>query len=305
MDAGLPSSGAQVKTLGLRAAFAAVGALSLALGSGGVPQLGSPIQAATPPPLTGPIVTPPPLSATATPSPSGRLIRYSGQLLDYRKSFVFFTTGDGFRVASDLKVDDQNGKPTALRPATRLYARAAFDTGNGSVVELALSKTPLPNEAKYEDVKRFAIALSTPFPNPDLKGGDGFTGKPVLVVFTVQVPPKTPFGDTIYLATDVSGWSATAIRMDRIDALHYRVAKDFASGTKFDYRYTRGSWRSAERGQDGLEVAPRHFSVGNADVQAVDNVVYHWGDEDQTAPNLGNGIPSPFNPLPFNTPPHK
>jgi len=43
-----------------------------------------------------------------------------------------------------------------------------------------------------------------------LKGGDGFTGKPVLVVFTVQVPPKTPFGDTIYLATDVSGWSATA-----------------------------------------------------------------------------------------------
>ena len=290
----------------VRTSFAAIGALAIVLGTGGVPRLGSATQAATPPPLTGPIVTPPPLSATATPSPSGRLIRYSGQLLDYRKGYVFFTTGDGFRVANNLKVDDPDGKATALQPATLLYARAAFDTGNGAVVELALSKSPLPQEAKYEQIKGFAVALSTANPNPELRGGEGLTGRPVLVVFTVQVPPKTPFSDSVYIATDVSGWSATAIKMNRVDDLHYRISQDFASGTKFLWRVTRGSWRSAERGQDGLEVAPHQFSVGNADVQRVDYTVYHWGDEDQSAPGLGNGpIPTPFQPLPFNTPPHK
>jgi pullulanase len=126
----------------------------------------------------------------------------------------------------------------------------------------------------------------------------------VLVTFTVQVPPRTPFGDTVYLATDISGWSATAIRMDRIDALHYRVTQTFKSGTHFLYRYTRGSWQSAERGQNGLEVPPREFLVRNADTQSVTNVVYHWGDEDPTAPDLGNAIPTPFQPIPFKTPSH-
>jgi hypothetical protein len=221
----------------IRTWFAAVGALAVVLGMGVVPRLGSPTQAATPPPLTGPIVTPPPLSATATPSPSGRLIRYSGQLLDYRKGYVFFTTGDGFRVAGDLKIDDPDGKATPLQPATLLYARAAFDTGNGAVVELALSKSPLPNEAKYEDIKKFIVVLSPTSRNPDLTGGEGLNGRPVLVIFTVQVPPKTPFSDSVYIATDVSGWSATAIKMNRVDSLHYRISQDFASGTKFLARY--------------------------------------------------------------------
>jgi hypothetical protein len=285
--------------------FGMLGFLALLLGASGTAPFGVATQAATPVPLEGPVVTPPPLSATATPAPSGRLIRYSGQLLDYRKGFAFFTTGDGFRVDSKVKIDDAAGGTTSLVPATRVYARAAFDTGNGAIVELALSKRPLPNEAKYEDIKGFAVAISTPGPNPDLHGGEGLTGRSVLVVFTVQVPPKTPFTDSVYIGTDISGWSATAIRMDRIDALHYRVSQSYASGTKFDYRYTRGSWQSAERGQDGLEVPPRHFNVRESDTLNENDTVYHWGDENQNAPNLGSGIPTPFQPLPFNTPPHK
>jgi hypothetical protein len=264
--------------------FTLIIVLALALAAGGMPPLGNAGQAATPP---------------------GHLLRFSGQLLDYRKGYVYFTTGDGFRVDPKVKIDNPNGGATTLEPATRIFARAAFDTGNGAVVELALSKTQLPTEASYEAIKPFAVSLSTTAPNPDLHGGEGFSGRQVLVVFTVQVPSKTPFGDSIYIATDVSGWSATAIRMDRIDALHYRVSQDFASGTHFLYRYTRGSWRSAERGQDGLEVPPRQFTVRDADTLSVSDVVYHWGDEDQSQPNLGSTIPTPFNPLPFNTPPHK
>jgi hypothetical protein len=250
--------------------------------------------------------TPPPLEATATPSPSGKIVRFAGQILDKRAGFVFFTTGDAFRLDPALKiVDAAKGGPTTLQPVTRIYARAAFDTGTGDVVELALSSRRLPDEAAYDDVKKFAVALSTPYANPDLKGGEGFSGKSVLVVFTVEVPPKTPFTDEVYIATDVSGWSATAIRMDRVDALHYRVTRDFNSGTKFLYRYTLGSWQSAERGPGGIETKPRVFQVRNADIQSKNDVVDNWGDSDQFAPDLNGVLPTPFNPVPIVTPPRR
>ncbi|MBC5800356.1 MAG: hypothetical protein GIX03_05155 [Candidatus Eremiobacteraeota bacterium] len=250
--------------------------------------------------------TPPPLTATATPSPSGQVVQWSGQILDDRGGFVFFTTGDGFRLAPAVKIDDaKSGGATTLAPVTRVYARAGFDTGNGAVVELALSKSPLPNAASYADIKKYAVALSPPKPNPDLLArGEGFSGRVVLVTFTVEVPPRTPFNDPVYLATDVSGWSATAIRMDRVDALHYRVSQNYASGTTFLYRYTRGSWRSSERNQAGQEPRPHKLVVPNVDVEPVRDTVYAWGDQDELAPDLGQTIPTPFNPIPFVTPPH-
>ncbi len=250
--------------------------------------------------------TPPPLTATATPRPAGTLVKYSGQLLDDRSGFAFFTTGDAFKLAPDVKVDDaKTGGPTTIVAQTRTYARATFDSSTGTIVELSLAKSKLPDEASYDAIKKFVVALSTPYANPDLAGhNEGIDGKPVLVTFQVEVPPKTPFDDPVYIATDKSGWSATALRMDRIDALHYRLTMPLASGTSFLYRYTRGSWSSAERGQNGLEVPPRKFFVRNADVRLQPDVVYAWGDSNEFAPDLGQAIPTPFNAVPFNLPPH-
>jgi hypothetical protein len=249
--------------------------------------------------------TPPPLTATATPHPVGTLLRYAGQILDYRRGFVFFTTGDGYRVADNVTIDAANGKgKTTLQPTTRVYALATFDGASGQVIELGLSTKPLDSEATYDDIKKFAVALSTPFANPDLGDhGQGFDGKPVLLEFTVEVPPDTAFDATVYLATDASGWSATAIRMDRVDALHYHVTRTFPSGTKLLFRYTLGSWQSAERGQNGLAVSPRSLVVRNSDVQAERDTVYHWGASDQFDPGSAQAPPTPFNPIPFNTPP--
>ena len=65
--------------------------------------------------------TPPPLGATATPLPAGQLVRFAGQILDDRAGFVFFTTGDGFRLDPNVKVDDAaSGGATALVPTTRV-----------------------------------------------------------------------------------------------------------------------------------------------------------------------------------------
>ena len=204
----------------------------------------------------------------------------SGQLLAYQDGFVFFTSGDGFRVAQNVVIHDaKTGGGTTLHPAPRLWARATFDA-SGTVTELDLSRDPLPPQGNFADVTRFAVAASSPVPNPDLLQAvatpapgqpqsvaqQHFSGRPVLVTFIVQVPPYTPFTASIYMATDQSGWNAQAIPMDRIDALHYQITRRFNSGTIFRYLYNRGSLQTQEVAQNGLARTP---TSGNRKTSAV------------------------------------
>ncbi len=239
-------------------------------------------------------------------------ITVTGQLLDYERGYIFFTTGDGFRIASNAQITDYaTGRPTKLLPAPRIYARATFD-GAGNVTRLDLSRNYLADAGDFAAAHRFAIALSTPAPNPDLiahnpAGVKGYyrapNGQPVVVTFVVQVPPTTSLTDNVYITTDGSGFNPMEIRMDRIDALHFRVTRNLNSGTILHYLYTRGSLVSAERSENGLERTPRALTINNLDVKAITDTVYHWGDE------TGSGVllipqtqPTPYNPSPFVTP---
>jgi hypothetical protein len=243
----------------------------------------------------------------------------TGQLLAYQDGFVFFTTGDGFRVAHDIVIRDaKTGSTTSIKPAPRVWARATFDA-SGTVTELDLSRSPLPPQGSLDDVQRFAVAISSPAPNPDLlayaptPGPDQtplptqhFSGRPVLVTFIVQVPPITPFTSSVYISTDQSGWNAQAIPMDRVDALHYQITRRYPSGTIFRYLYDRGSFQSKEVSQNGLDRAPRNFVVPDADVRVIRDTVYAWQDQggagvQQQQPQI---MPTPYNPAPFpNLPP--
>jgi hypothetical protein len=243
----------------------------------------------------------------------------TGQLLAYQGGYVFFTTGDGFRVAANVIIHDaKTGGATSIKPAPRVWARATFDTG-GTVTELDLSRTPLPPQGSFADVQRFAVALSTPVPNPDLlayaptpePGGtplptQHFSGRPVLVTFIVQVPPITPFTSNVYITTDQSGWNAQAVPMDRVDALHYEITRRYPSGTIFRYLYDRGSFQSKEVAQNGLDRTPRDFIVPDVDVRVIRDTVFAWQDQvnggvNQVQPQI---MPTPYNPAPFpNLPP--
>jgi hypothetical protein len=240
----------------------------------------------------------------------------SGQLLAYQDGFVFFTTGDGFRVAPHVTIRDAhtNG-PTNVVPAPRVWARATFDA-SGTVTELDLSRQPLPQEGSFEDVARFAVTLSTPMPNPDLIPAtpapgetaapqQHFSGRPVLVTFNAQVPPNTPFTASVYVTTDASGWNAQAIPMTRIDTLHYSITRRLNSGTIFRYLYDRGSFQSVEIAENGLQRTPRQIVVTDADVRVIHDTIYAWVDSLGGGFNQSpTGLPTPYNPAPFpNLPP--
>ncbi|HEY1654249.1 MAG TPA: hypothetical protein VGF86_03960, partial [Candidatus Tumulicola sp.] len=240
----------------------------------------------------------------------------TGQLLAYQDGFVFFTTGDGFRVAPGVLIRNAAGDgPATIPPAPRIWARVHFDP-NGTVTELDLSRKPLAPEGSFDDVARFAVALSSPLPNPDLlppspapghtlAPTQHFSGRPVLVTFTVQVPPGTPLGASVYITTDASGWNAQAIPMDRVDTLHYQITRRLGSGTIVRYLYDRGSFQSEEIAQNGLQRAPRELVVTDADVRGERDVVYAWADSvTGTNSQQTTALPTPYNPAPFpNLPP--
>jgi hypothetical protein len=249
--------------------------------------------------------TAPPAAARPSPQPAGSLLHFSGQLLDVRNGYVFFTTGDAFKASSTVRIADlETGAPTRLQPGPRIYARATLDPASGSIVELDLSKRKIAADADYQQAyakaRGFVVATSATVPAPELLHGQRLTGRPVAVTFYVQVPPTTPLTDEVYITTDASGWVANAMKMDRIDALHYRLTRTYASGTKFAYRYTRGSWTSVEVGEDGLQDDPHAFFVPEVDAKRLTDVVYRWSDQNPSQPQVGpDSIPTPFNPNPF------
>lgn len=245
-----------------------------------------------------------------SPTPAVPLLKFTGQLLQVRDGYVYFTTGDAFKIITAARITDyKTGEITTLAPSVKLYAVATLDPNSGKVTSLALSRTKLPQTAEYAQVSAYTVAASKPIAAEELVPKPGArppTGRPVAVTFFVQVPSTTPLQDTVFISTDISGWLPNAMRMDRVDALHYRLTRTFASGTKLAYRYTRGSDTSVERGEDGLESDPHQFFVPEVDARRVDNVVYRWSDERGNAPNAGPlAIPTPFNPNPFNNLPSR
>jgi hypothetical protein len=278
----------------------------------------TPIATATPVRTATPVA-----SATATPrvTPSAKVAFYSGEVLDVQHGYIFFTTGDAFRLAVNVSVTDlETGKPLKTLPATKMYAEAIFDA-TGQIIALNVANHPLPSNAAYQvAMQKYAVALSSPVPNPELnpnrpRGGPAstsripLTGKIVEVRFIVEVPPDTPLQDPVYLSTDVSGWNPQAIRMERVDALHYQVTLPLRTGTNFYYKYTRGSWQASERGRTGIEENPRHFFLGatpfgEPDTQVRNDEVFNWSDFNPAGGQaIGpNSIPTPFNPMPFGFP---
>jgi len=244
------------------------------------------------------------LAALALPTlAQSALVQFTGQLLDVRGGYVYFTSGDAFKIAPAPKLADYDtGGPTTLTPGPRVFARAVFDPATKSVIELDLSRKRLAEDASYATVAAPLTATkATTVRAPEIVGQFA-TGKEVAVAFVVTVPPTTPINAQIYISTDASGWNPQAIKLDRIDGLRYRAVRRFASGTKFAYRVTRGSWNTVEVGDDGLQAPPHEYFTKEVDAQEARVTVFAWQDNRANTPVQAaqpGAVPTPFNPNPF------
>ena len=232
----------------------------------------------------------------------GELVRFTGQLLDLRNGYVYFTSGDAFKLAAAPKIADYDtGGPTALQPRAKLFARAIIDPATNQVVELDLTTKRLAFDAAYGVVPNpLSVTKPTTVKAPEIVGIP-VTGKEVAVAFVVTVPPTTAINSSVYISTDASNWNPQAIKMDRIDGQRYRAIRRFASGTKFAFRVTRGSWNSVELGNDGLQAPPHEYYTKEVDAQEARVTVFAWTDDRANVPQAAQpgAIPTPFNPNPF------
>jgi hypothetical protein len=243
------------------------------------------------------------LFALAVPSfAQGELVRFTGQLLDVRGGYVYFTTGDAFRLAPAARIADYDtGRPTALQPRAKMFARAVLDPASKQVVELDVTSRRLAQDTAYAATAQTFSATKTVVERAPEIVGVPLTGKEVAVSFVVTVPPTTPINANVFISTDASGWNPQAIKMDRVDGQRYRAVRRFASGTKFAFRVTRGSWNSTEVGEDGLQASPHSYFTKEVDAQEARVTVYAWSDNRSGVPQGAQpgAIPTPFNPNPF------
>jgi hypothetical protein len=243
------------------------------------------------------------LVALAIPSlAQSQLVRFTGQLLDVRNGYVFFTSGDAFKLAAGAKYADYDtGQPTALQAGPKIFARAILDPATKEVVELDLTTKRLAQDATFTAAAQPLSATKVTTQRAPEIVGIPATGKEVAVAFVVTVPPTTPINARVYISTDASGWNPRAIEMDRIDGSRYRAVRRYASGTKFAFRVTRGSWNSVELGNDGLQSAPHEYYTKEVDAQEARVTVFAWSDSRGNTPQAAQpgAVPTPFNPNPF------
>jgi hypothetical protein len=248
------------------------------------------------------------IAGMALRAPAQAVTVVTAQILDYENGFVFFTTGDGFRVAQNVSTINLRSGNTET-PAAREYARVTFDAA-GTVTKLELSHSKLPPEGDLATMRRFAVALSTPAPNPDLAPHTGggsdrcasvLPGKSVSLNITIQVPVTTPINDTVYMTTDQSGWNPQAYRLDRRDALHYHTVLRLLSGTRLRVLFDRGSAQTMQAGEGGIERDPYQICIGDEDAQTfAPPPIPRWTDQlGTTSLPVPGTMPTPYNPNPF------
>jgi predicted alpha/beta superfamily hydrolase len=101
------------------------------------------------------------------------------------------------------------------------------------------------------------------------------------VTFVVQLlPAYTPLQDSLYIAGDFTGWlpgvSQYMMHKNNEGKWSITLAKQ-VSGTVINFKFTRGSWETVEKGPSGEEIGNRTFTFGSSS-SSVDVTISNWAD---------------------------
>lgn len=102
-------------------------------------------------------------------------------------------------------------------------------------------------------------------------------GREITMTVIVAIPPSTPAGSDIYLSTERSSFNPSELRMDQVDARHYRLELRLQEGGRLAFRVTRGNFRTLERDAKG-RLPPPHVITGHAGT-SFPVTVAAWADE--------------------------
>jgi predicted alpha/beta superfamily hydrolase len=94
-----------------------------------------------------------------------------------------------------------------------------------------------------------------------------------------SIPDYTPPEDTIYVAGDFNEWNPGqpefALQKNAENKWFITTIAQ-PDGTIYQYKFTRGSWETVEKGPMGEEIPNRQFTFGNGDTVHI--IIYNWRD---------------------------
>jgi len=100
------------------------------------------------------------------------------------------------------------------------------------------------------------------------------------LAFVVTVPSNTPTESTIYVAgnqTQIGGWNPGAVPLYKALNGRYAIVLSFAEGTSLEYKLTRGSWPTVEKGPAGEEISNRTYTTRSG-YERTFVIVARWAD---------------------------
>ena len=100
------------------------------------------------------------------------------------------------------------------------------------------------------------------------------------VTFVVEsLPANTPAQDNLYIAGDFSAWDPGSAKyvMHKNEQGKWSITLPAQSaGTVINYKFTRGTWATVEKGAAGEEIGNRSYTFGST-IQ-VSITIYNWAD---------------------------
>ena len=102
----------------------------------------------------------------------------------------------------------------------------------------------------------------------------------VPVTFRVGVPAGTPAGDSIYISgnlPELGPWDPGKVQLHRVGIHALATTLELPPGMAFEYKITRGSWETVEKGPGGEEIANRRLTIARAETVQV--AVSKWRDQ--------------------------
>ena len=100
-----------------------------------------------------------------------------------------------------------------------------------------------------------------------------------MVTFKVLVPVDTPPDASVFIAGSIPSlgpWDPGKVKLGKIGDLSYGITLMLPAGLEFQYKFTRGSWETVEKGRWFEEVPDREHNVLGDETVAVH--VLNWRD---------------------------
>lgn len=110
-------------------------------------------------------------------------------------------------------------------------------------------------------------------------------GEVCLTLVVTRLPAATPAGAELYVASNLLGWRPNPAqgRLVRAADGTWTGTMSVPAGARVEYKLTRGSWETVEKGPRGDELHNRGVQMGREDV-AVRLTVAAWADQIGVAP---------------------